>query len=470
MNAHCKRAFDVSLAIIGLLLASPIMAVVAVLVWLDSPGNVFFSQERLGLQGRPFRLYKFRKFPVQWKEAGPRVTVARDVRMTRVGAVLEKTKLDELPQLWNVLKGDMSFVGARPESMYFADMFTGRYAEILNHLPGIFGPTQFILPDESILYPPDEDPEAFYRRVLFPQKAEVDLDYLSRANCLSDVIWIFRGIQVSLVSAIDWRRFLKRYARLTALDAALAAAAWTLAALFRFGGIPKGADLDIFVSGLGVFPPLLIAGMLAGRCYRSILKYLTVFDFAHITQVASLSWLFGFSALMLVFKPQTSVLYLFPSSLLTMLALLLMSRTGLYWWERKMRAGHRSRQDRQVLIYGAGPGGAALSLWMSQGSAGLKPIGFIDDNPDMLGRLVGGLPVLGYQRDIPTMHEKYGIDEIWVTFGADDLKRKQIQNLCKSSGITLVSLAEFEAFSVREDIMEHFEAAPHRVSYLSKRI
>lgn len=108
MNAICKKIIDVTFASIGLAIAFPFMAIIALLIWLDSPGNVIFSQERLGFRGKRFRLYKFRKFPTHLKDEGPYVTAAGDARMTRIGAILERTKLDELPQLWNIIKGDMS--------------------------------------------------------------------------------------------------------------------------------------------------------------------------------------------------------------------------------------------------------------------------------------------------------------------------------------------------------------------------
>ena len=128
MNAICKRIIDLALASIGLVIAMPLMALIAIAVWLDSPGKIIFAQERLGLHGNRFKMYKFRKFPANWKDSGPGITVPGDTRMTPIGRILERTKLDELPQLWNVLKGEMSIIGPRPESMRFANLFVGKYA------------------------------------------------------------------------------------------------------------------------------------------------------------------------------------------------------------------------------------------------------------------------------------------------------------------------------------------------------
>jgi lipopolysaccharide/colanic/teichoic acid biosynthesis glycosyltransferase len=198
-----KRILDVTLAGLGLIVAAPLFAFIALAIKLDSPGRVFFSQRRLGRNGKPFWLYKFRKFPESWGTGGPGVTVANDARMTRTGRFLERSKLDELPQLWNILRGEMSFVGPRPESLRYADLFQGELAAVLDFLPGIFGPNQIAFRNESEMYPPDRDPEDFYREVLFPKKARADIAYFRDASVLGDALWVLRGLWVSLAGAVN---------------------------------------------------------------------------------------------------------------------------------------------------------------------------------------------------------------------------------------------------------------------------
>jgi lipopolysaccharide/colanic/teichoic acid biosynthesis glycosyltransferase len=139
-------------------------------------------------------LHKFRKFHVQANQSSLAVTLKNDSRMTRVGRVLERTKLDELPQLWNVLVGDMALVGPRPESLAFADCFGGTYSRILDHRPGIFGPCQVIFRNENAFYASGCDPEIFYRNVLFPLKAHVDLAYFPRRSLTGDLVWAGRSV------------------------------------------------------------------------------------------------------------------------------------------------------------------------------------------------------------------------------------------------------------------------------------
>lgn len=202
VDAMVRRAFDLATALTALIIFAPAMLVIACAIKFDTPGPVLFSQFRVGRHGQRFRLYKFRKFRQRADGGGGSVTLKHDSRMTRVGRLLERTKLDELPQFWNVLVGDMAIVGPRPETLDFADCFVGSYLEILDHKPGLFGPNQVIFRSESSLYPQDQDPQDFYRTVLFPAKARIDLSYFPRRTFISDIGWAIRaGLAVFGLSA-----------------------------------------------------------------------------------------------------------------------------------------------------------------------------------------------------------------------------------------------------------------------------
>jgi lipopolysaccharide/colanic/teichoic acid biosynthesis glycosyltransferase len=180
------RGFDVIVAGIALIMFAPVMFLIAVAVYLEGERPIFFAQRRLGINGLPFSMYKFRKFHANCGTSGAPLTVDCDSRLTGIGKVLAATKLDELPQLWNVLKGDMAIVGPRPESMAFADCFRDGYEEVLQYKPGLVGPSQVVFRHEAKLYPGGEDPSVFYRRVLFPAKASLDLAYFRRRTIGSD--------------------------------------------------------------------------------------------------------------------------------------------------------------------------------------------------------------------------------------------------------------------------------------------
>jgi len=126
------------------------------------------------------------------------LTVADDHRMTTIGRILAVTKFDELPQLWNVVKGEMAIVGPRPESLAFADCFDGGLEAVLQWKPGLLGPSQVLFRHEAHFYPQSLDPVLFYREVLFPAKAMIDLSYYPQRTIGSDLIWMVRGLQAVL--------------------------------------------------------------------------------------------------------------------------------------------------------------------------------------------------------------------------------------------------------------------------------
>ena len=191
-----KRIFDIIVCGIGLLIASPLFVLIAVAIKLDSPGPVFFRQTRVGRKRRVFSMWKFRKMPHDLREQGPLVTARNDARLTRVGRWLERSKLDELPQLLNVLASDMSLVGPRPEVAKFVDCATPELWDLaLSVKPGIFGPNQIRYRNEADLYPRDcRDVEAFYERYILPAKLAVDAGYARQASLLGDVTLLVRGV------------------------------------------------------------------------------------------------------------------------------------------------------------------------------------------------------------------------------------------------------------------------------------
>jgi lipopolysaccharide/colanic/teichoic acid biosynthesis glycosyltransferase len=202
-----QRLMDLAVAIAGLAVLSPLMMLIALAICIETGRPIFYSQTRIGRGGGRFRIHKFRKF---YKEigAGSPLTVDHDPRMTPFGRVLALTKLDELPQLWNVLVGDMSIVGPRPECVDFLDCFIGSYLKVLDYTPGIFGPSQVVFRDERSLYPTNRDPIQFYRDVLFPAKARIDLSYFPHRTISSDIRWIVFGVLATvghrLVPARCW--------------------------------------------------------------------------------------------------------------------------------------------------------------------------------------------------------------------------------------------------------------------------
>jgi lipopolysaccharide/colanic/teichoic acid biosynthesis glycosyltransferase len=179
-----------------LLLASPILAAAAVAVWLESGLPILFRQERVGLQFKRFRILKFRTMRVQ--DGGPLVTVRGDNRITTVGKVLRLMKIDEFPQFWNVLRGDMSVVGPRPEVPKYVEMFKERYQRILVVRPGITDLASVYFRDEEEILARSEDPLHEYREHILPLKLDLADKYLKERTCLRDAVIIMRTAAITL--------------------------------------------------------------------------------------------------------------------------------------------------------------------------------------------------------------------------------------------------------------------------------
>ena len=185
-----KRGFDIVVSFTTLILLMPLMAVAATIIKLDSEGPVFFKQERIGKGFRPFWIYKFRT--MQQAPIGLQVTVRNDPRITRVGRFLRQTKIDELPQLINILRGEMSFVGPRPEVPQYVQLFKQEYQEILTVRPGLTDLASLKYRDEAALLAQSENPEEEYRMRVLPDKIKLAKDYLRQASLLFDLKIIFK--------------------------------------------------------------------------------------------------------------------------------------------------------------------------------------------------------------------------------------------------------------------------------------
>jgi lipopolysaccharide/colanic/teichoic acid biosynthesis glycosyltransferase len=185
-----KRLFDVLVSAAALLLLSPLFLGVAIAIKLSSPGPIFYRAVRVGRHGVPFKLYKFRSMVVNADKIGAGITTAHDPRITPVGRFLRRTKLDELPQLINVLRGEMSLVGPRPEDPRYVALYTEEQRRVLRARPGMTSLASVRYRNEQALLSGD-DWETRYIQQIMPDKLAIDLQYIERATLLSDlgVLW-----------------------------------------------------------------------------------------------------------------------------------------------------------------------------------------------------------------------------------------------------------------------------------------
>ncbi|MFN7857600.1 MAG: sugar transferase [Acidovorax sp.] len=193
-----KRAFDIAFSATVLLLLAPLLAVIALWVRCDSPGPIFYLQGRVGRHGQPFRIYKVRTMRVGADAAGPQITIGRDARITRAGHFLRRTKLDELPQFANVLRGDMSVVGPRPEVPRYVALYPSDLAaQVLSVRPGITDLASLAFRNEGELLARSDDPERTYVQDILPAKLQYACQYVQTRS-----LWLDLSIIVHTVAAL----------------------------------------------------------------------------------------------------------------------------------------------------------------------------------------------------------------------------------------------------------------------------
>jgi lipopolysaccharide/colanic/teichoic acid biosynthesis glycosyltransferase len=206
-----KRTFDLVFACVCLVLTVPLFALIAILIKLESRGPIFFRQIRVGRDRKLFSMWKFRKMHDRMPHQGPSLTRRFDMRLTAVGRLLERTKLDELPQLINVLRGEMSAVGPRPELPKFVEHYADKWDQVLSVKPGLLGPCQLHFRNESELYPDDcPDLEAYYVDRILPRKLEIDSAYAAKYSTLNDISILIRALVYSVTGSITRQTILNR--------------------------------------------------------------------------------------------------------------------------------------------------------------------------------------------------------------------------------------------------------------------
>jgi lipopolysaccharide/colanic/teichoic acid biosynthesis glycosyltransferase len=188
-----KRIFDLTIAILGLIILAVPMALIAILIGITSGSPILFTQERVGKGGLIFSVKKFRTMSVRWVEDSS-ITVAGDSRVTAIGSYLRRWKLDELPQLWNVLVGEMSLVGPRPDVPGYADKLQGDDRKLLLLRPGITGPASLVYRNEEEILAKVSDPVQYNNEIIYPDKVRINLEYMEKCSLVQDLKYILETI------------------------------------------------------------------------------------------------------------------------------------------------------------------------------------------------------------------------------------------------------------------------------------
>lgn len=407
--------FDVVLAAVGLTVFLPAAFLIGLLIKLEDGGQVLYLQRRIGKGGKPFCIWKFRSMIADADKKGALVTKQGDDRTTRIGRVLRKFKLDELPQLWNVLVGDMSFVGPRPEVQRYVDRYTPEQREILKLKPGITDMATMLFRDEESLLAGSEDVEGFYLRHCVPKKVELNLQYAQHASVLRD-IWI-----IVQTMCPYWLGVLIIYA------IALVAGLW-LSYELRADFQATRQDYEQFKRCLPwmVFPQLILL-FWRGQM-RGLLSYFSIPEMRRTATALGIAFALQIGLCCLVLGKQIPTRNLFIMDfILSFFAL-----CGVRMAVRLLRensskiASEFPTRMRRVAIIGTGELATNLALDLGRAAkTGTRVVAFFDDNPRTWHKRPHDIPVVGMPECLLSPHWQSQIDEVIVAIPEEDSARLQ---------------------------------------------
>ena len=408
-----KRLFDILCAAIGILVLLPVGLLIGLLVKLSDGGPVFYTQTRIGQFGRLFRMRKFRSMVVNADQVGPPVTQGQDRRITRLGRFLRKTKLDELPQLWNVLVGEMSFVGPRPEVPRYVERYSPEQREILRQKPGITDMATMLFRNEEALLRGTADVEQFYVRYCLPKKIELNRQYAERASLVQD-IWI-----IVQTLCPYWLGLLTLY------GGVLSGSLW-LAYELRFDFQLSSREHEELARAL----PWIVAPQMALLLWRGQFRGLmSYFSMPELKQTGG--------ALGLAFLVHLGLRYMLPAGFLPGQSIILLDfilslvgLCGVRLTLRLLRERHlRSKPKAEtppwrVAIIGAGEAGTRLALELGRDEgAARRVVAFFDDDPHTWHKRPHDIPIVGMPECLLNSEWLRQIDEVIVALPEEDSAR-----------------------------------------------
>lgn len=463
VDCFFRRALDLLVAVLGLIFLSPLFLWVSIRIKRDSPGPVFFQGLRAGLHGKPFYIIKFRTmYDEESSNNGLQVTAQDDDRITPLGKFLRDSKLNELPQLWNVLRGDMSLVGPRPEALSIASLWPEDIRNvILSVRPGITSPASVLYRTEEKLLNQENVMEEYVRSIL-PSKLRLDLLYVRNRSFLSDIDVIF-WTAIALLPALRNKEiaepklfwgplslFVTRFMSWFVIDTAVVFVSALVAELIWRASIPINLGYaNAFLASLliGLFFSLINAlfGLNLVTWSRAAAGDALVLGFSAAISTGLLVLL----KIWLLEKDVLPVGLLITTGLLSFFGFVvaryrerLITGAATRWFS--LRSGSKSLAER-VLIVGAGDNGE-LAIWLFNRhrlAATFNVVGIIDDDPRKLGMRVNGVPILGSTADLQDIVTKFDIGVIVYTiYNISPADRYRLIRQCERTSARLVIIPD----------------------------
>jgi lipopolysaccharide/colanic/teichoic acid biosynthesis glycosyltransferase len=408
-----KRSIDLVFACIGLFLMLPFFPVIGLLIKLDSRGPIFYRCDRVGKDSKLFKMYKFRTMIETILPLGPSVCPKDDLRVTRFGYVLRRTKINELPQLLNVLKGEMTFVGPRPEAPDLAALYPDYARAIFTVTPGLVGPNQILGRNEEEWYPPDVDPQRYYIEEILPKKLPLDLEYVRHPSLVKDLQYLVLGIKETVCKAISWKLVLQNQSQLYLLgtDVMLSIISFWLAHLLRFEGIGEARQSTPFLHLLLIVVLIRLPCFVYFGLYSTLIRYISYMDIWNILKAISTSSLLfvGLTFLIDIRTLPRSVLFIDGLCLFVGMTAL---RLGLRLIRERQGRSQTAEKKRRVFIFGAGNAGALVFRCLRASQEPYEVIGFLDDDPAKRHKTLYGHKVLGNRFNLEALVKLYQVHEV----------------------------------------------------------
>lgn len=421
-----KRTFDVCLAALGLVFTAPLLAIISVLIKLDSRGPVIFRQIRVGQGFRPFAILKFRTMVVDAAGTCLPLTVGQDPRITRVGRILRKFKLDELPQLFNVLIGDMSFVGPRPEVPRYVERFRPEFSEVLTVRPGITDLASLRYIDEAALLAYSSNPEEEYQLKVLPEKLRLAKLYIRHMSLRLDLAIVLQTLLhiaklpvvvftlPELKAAVDspvaspWANlssFVMRWRKpiIVVLDVVLIILANYFAFALRYDGSIPESDIHAFEQTVLALVAIRGVAFALFGLNEGLWRYTSIWDLQNIIGGVLTSTVVFYAWVHWVMG-----IHSYPRSIFAIDAILLIGfLAGVRLSSRVLRDKPIFQKKRKVLVVGAGDSGERVVREMKTRTVfNCQPVGFVDDNAELLNQRIHGVRVLGTVQDLPKLVEE----------------------------------------------------------------
>jgi FlaA1/EpsC-like NDP-sugar epimerase len=374
---------------------------------------------------KPFKMYKFRTMLETSAKVGESISPQYDPRVTIVGRFLRRTKMNELPQFINVLKGEMTFVGPRPEAPDLADLYPPEAKRVFSVKPGLVGPATILGRNEEEVYPPDIDPKSYYIEHIVPRKFKIDLEYIENQSLFKDIKYIFLGFKETLIGALNKRHIRDNRSQIYLLtsDLILMACCYFLAC--SIGLWTWGLHIG-YLESLVSLPVIILVRLLCNiyfHMYNSLIRYISYSDLLNVLRAITCGSFF----LVLINSLTGWSYFLGPIVVIDWVCLiffLIGFRIALRIYWDSLHRRNECQPRRRILIYGVCDGGnTACRVLTSERYLPFDVVGFVDDDPAKYGKFINGKKVLGNRHHIKALAQLYRVGEILIADTAINQKK-----------------------------------------------